>query len=423
MIEEANGLYFLVILLSIITLLMLRYVVAIRVYVKELGEAYDKVAGGDYSIQIKTSLYGDIGKAGKSFNVMTKDIKKSVESLNDRNSKLKAILKSISTGIIAVDSDENVMLMNKVAKKIFNFNIKEYEGTPIEKIVLNKTLLQSILNMVHLRERSQTQIEIDSVFYKINVGPIRLDENSKIVIGSIINIEDITERIRLENMRSDFVANVTHELKTPLTSINGFVETLKSDPEITPKNRERFLNIIEIESNRLQRLIDDVLILSFIESNSDYYETHMVDIIEPINQSIELVEDYAQSKNITIQKDIVHEELMVNANSDLLKQLVLNLIDNAINYSNDGGMIRITVTDSKHEVKLTVKDDGIGIPQEDIPRIFERFYRVDKARSKKAGGTGLGLAIVKHIVLKLKASIKVNSELDKGTEFIITLLK
>ena len=198
---------------------------------------------------------------------------------------------------------------------------------------------------------------------------------------------------------------------------------MKSDPEISQKNRERFLNIIEIESNRLQRLIDDVLILSFIESNSDYYETHMVDIIEPINQSIELVEDYAQSKNITIQKDIPHEELMVNANSDLLKQLVLNLIDNAINYSNDGGTIRIKITDSENEVKLTVKDDGIGIPQEDIPRIFERFYRVDKARSKKAGGTGLGLAIVKHIVLKLRASIKVNSELDKGTEFIITLLK
>ena len=416
-------LYFLVILLSIITLLMLRYVIAVRVYVKELGEAYDKVAKGDYSIQIKSSLHGDIGKAGKSFNLMTKDIKKSVKNLNDRNSKLKAILKSISTGIIAVDSDENVMLMNKAAKNIFDFNVKEYEGTPIEKIVLNKPLLQSILNMVHLRERSQTQIEIDSTFYKINVGPIRLDENSKIVIGSIINIEDITERIRLENMRSDFVANVTHELKTPLTSINGFVETLKSDPDISANNRERFLNIIEIESNRLQRLIDDVLILSFIENNSDYYKTHNVDIIEPINQSIELVEDYAKSKNIIIERDINQKRLMVNANSDLLKQLVLNLIDNAINYSNDGGTIRITLTEDEHEVKLTVKDDGIGIPQEDIPRIFERFYRVDKARSKKAGGTGLGLAIVKHIALKLKASIKVRSELDKGSEFIVTLLK
>lgn len=416
-------LYFLVILLSIITLLMLRYVIAVRVYVKELGEAYDKVAKGDYSIQIKSSLHGDIGKAGKSFNLMTKDIKKSVKNLNDRNSKLKAILKSISTGIIAVDSDENVMLMNKAAKNIFDFNVKEYEGTPIEKIVLNKPLLQSILNMVHLRERSQTQIEIDSTFYKINVGPIRLDENSKIVIGSIINIEDITERIRLENMRSDFVANVTHELKTPLTSINGFVETLKSDPDISANNRERFLNIIEIESNRLQRLIDDVLILSFIENNSDYYKTHNVDIIEPINQSIELVEDYAKSKNIIIERDINQKRLMVNANSDLLKQLVLNLIDNAINYSNDGGTIRITLTEDEHEVKLTVKDDGIGIPQEDISRIFERFYRVDKARSKKAGGTGLGLAIVKHIVLKLKASIKVRSELDKGSEFIVTLLK
>ncbi len=415
--------YFLVIILLIITILMLRYVVALRVYVKELGEAYDKVAGGDYSIQIKTSLYGDIGKAGKSFNLMTKDIKKSVEKLNDRNSKLKAILKSISTGIIAVDSDENVMLMNKVAKNIFDFKIKEYEGTPIEKIVINKTMLQSILNMVHLRERSQTQIEIDSTFYKINVGPIRLDENSKIVIGSIINIEDITERIRLENMRSDFVANVTHELKTPLTSIDGFVETLKSDQNITAENRERFLNIIEIESNRLQRLIDDVLILSFIENNSEHYKTQMVDIIEPINQSIELVEDYAKSKNIIIQNDIKENNIMVNANLDLLKQLVLNLLDNAINYSNDGGTIKIMLTESEYEVKLTVKDDGIGIPKEDISRIFERFYRVDKARSKKAGGTGLGLAIVKHIVLKLKASIKVNSELDKGSEFIVTLLK
>ena len=279
------------------------------------------------------------------------------------------------------------------------------------------------MDLFHKRERAHTQLHLGTVDYKINVDPIRLDDNDKIVIGAIVNIEDITERIKLETIRSDFVANVTHELKTPLTSINGFVETLKSNAGINKAMRTKFLDIIEVESNRLQRLIDDILILSFIEGNKSHYSNEPVNLADIINECINLVSETIKDKNVTIEFSPMDNAIYLKSNPDLMKQLILNLIDNAIKYSKEEGFVRLTLLEDSKKILFSVEDDGIGIPSEDIDRIFERFYRVDKARSKKVGGTGLGLAIVKHIVLNLNGNIKVHSELNKGSKFIIEFPK
>ncbi|MCU9811617.1 sensor histidine kinase [Paraclostridium sp. AKS81] len=262
----------------------------------------------------------------------------------------------------------------------------------------------------------------EDIVYNIKLDPIYLQSSNNVIIGSIINIENITERVKLENMRSDFVANVTHELKTPLTSISGFVETLRINENIDKNMRDRFLGIIETESDRLKRLIDDILLLSFIE-NKDTITSENVEVLNVFKEVYELTINSAKIKNIELKYKFDDEKIFINSNRDYIKQIFLNLIDNAIKYTPDGGFVETSVYESNEEVFIKVSDNGIGISKEDKDRVFERFYRVDKARSRDVGGTGLGLAIVKHIVKSLNGTICVKSELNIGTEFTVTIPK
>ena len=247
-----------------------------------------------------------------------------------------------------------------------------------------------------------------------------MQNTNNIIIGSIINIEDITEKVRLENMRSDFVANVSHELKTPLTSISGFVETLKINENIDVNTRNRFLGIIECESNRLKRLIDDILLLSFIEKNENIVQESIC-IYDVFIEVYDMTSYIAKSKNINISYEFSDKSIRVLGNRDHIKQVFLNLIDNAIKYTNEDKNISVKVYSQEDKIVITVEDEGVGIPLEDINRIFERFYRVDKARSREVGGTGLGLAITKHIVKSLGGIITVKSELGKGSKFTVII--
>ncbi len=248
-------------------------------------------------------------------------------------------------------------------------------------------------------------------------------QNSKnAIIGSIINIEDITEIVKLENMRRDFVANVSHELKTPLTSINGFVETLIMNEDLPVEKRNRFLAIIQKESNRLKRLIEDILLLSSIE-NKNNLVTENVLLYDVFKEIYEMVSYIANSKKIDLYYNFEDKEIVVQAYTDYLKQLLLNLIDNAIKYTPEGGKVTINQFTLNDDIVIEVIDNGVGIPKEDQSKIFQRFYRVDKARSRSVGGTGLGLAITKHIAHSLKGSISVESKLGEGSKFIVKLPK
>lgn len=240
--------------------------------------------------------------------------------------------------------------------------------------------------------------------------------------GIITVLHDITDIRRLEKMRSEFVANVSHELKTPITSLKGFAETLLDGAMYDPEIAKSFLTIIHDESERLHRLITDILHLSKIEQHQLPFHPEPLNVTGVIYETIDTIQEEINKKQLTIKLPN-QKPVIIDAEKDRLQQIILNLVANAVTYTPDKGTIEIGIVEKDDQIELTVKDTGIGISKEELPRIFERFYRVDKARSRNSGGTGLGLAIVKHLVESHHGSIQVDSEEGKGTLFTITLPK
>lgn len=225
------------------------------------------------------------------------------------------------------------------------------------------------------------------------------------------------ENQRIENLRKEFVANVTHELNTPLTSISGFVETLQDGAAEDPEIRSKFIDIIAIESSRLKRLIEDLLVLSEIENKKEA-APEKIDVKRSITDTVEIIRPIAQSRRVDLIMQI-EGPLYIKGSGDRFRQMMVNLIENAIKYSNEGGRVWIKGRKESGRIVISVKDEGIGIAEENLDRLFERFYRVDKSRSRKVGGTGLGLSIVKHIAALFGADLKVESEIGKGSEFFV----
>ncbi len=240
------------------------------------------------------------------------------------------------------------------------------------------------------------------------------------VVGAVALVEDITELRRLEQVRTDFAANVSHELKTPLTSIKGFVETLQNGAIANPETAQKFLKIIMLEADRLTRLINDSLSISKLESGADNPPRESIRLDKMAHEISEMLSILASEKDVTIRSRENAEPSYVYGNPDQMEQMLINLIENAIKYNRHGGSVNVSVFNNEKTVNLLISDTGIGIPEEHLPRLFERFYRVDKGRSRSMGGTGLGLAIVKHIASNMGAMIEVHSKFGEGTEFLIT---
>ncbi|MFR6018098.1 MAG: ATP-binding protein [Paraclostridium sordellii] len=420
-----SNIYFFIVLISIIvSIISIRYAINLRNYLKEFIAVSKKISNKEFHSKINISAKGELGQLVDNFNYMIDTIDTTIQQVEYKNLQLKSIVKSISHGILAIDINGNVLLINKEAKNIIKASyVDPIEGKNINNVIKDDKILNEISRFIGSKKTKMKQITNDKeIVYNIKLDPIYLQSSKNVIIGSIINIENVTERVRLENMRSDFVANVTHELKTPLTSISGFVETLRINENIDHKTRDRFLGIIENESDRLKRLIDDILLLSFIE-NKDTISYEKIDISNLFKEIYELTINYAKSKNIELRYKIENEDIVINSNRDYIKQIFLNLIDNAIKYTPDGGFVETSVYQNDENIFINIKDNGIGISKEDTSRVFERFYRVDKARSRDVGGTGLGLAIVKHIVKSLNGTIDIKSELNVGTEFIVSIPK
>src|SRR5699024_1667231 len=259
-----------------------------------------------------------------------------------------------------------------------------------------------------------------TVYFEVIGAPIFNERN--LLKGAVLVIYDITEFKQLEVMRKDFVANVSHELKTPVTSIRGFSETLLDGAQEDPEIREQFLQIIFKESKRIQLLIEDLLILSKIEKDEPHININEIYIDDVFAELLPVFTQRAKKENITLEIDI-KEHISLQADEDKVKQILLNVFMNAINYTPEDGTVSIMMKEVDEDVLIKISDTGIGIEKEALPRIFERFYRVDKDRSRGSGGTGLGLAIVKHIVEAHRGKIEVESELGKGTTFSIYLPK
>ena len=422
---QNDTIYFIIILVSIIiSIISIRYTLNLRNYLKEFMYVSKKISNREFHTKINISAKGELGQLVDNFNYMIDKIDKTIHEVESKNIQLKSIVKSISHGILAIDIEGNVLLINKEAKEMIKADLStKVEGRNINAVIKDKDILREISKFIGSNKSNMNQItNKDDIVYNIKLDPVYLQSSKNVIIGSIINIEDVTERVRLENMRSDFVANVTHELKTPLTSISGFVETLRINDNIDISTRNRFLGIIETESDRLKRLIDDILLLSFIE-NKEQECFEDIDIYSVFKEVYELTYTSAKVKDIDIEYNFEHENMIIKSNRDYIKQIFLNLVDNAIKYTPNGGIVTTEVRYDDNYILIKVIDNGIGISKEDKTRIFERFYRVDKARSRDVGGTGLGLAIVKHIVKSLHGTIDVESELNIGTKFIVKIPK
>lgn len=405
----------------VIAIVSARYAINVRKYLREIIDVSKRVSNNEHHARMDLGGNGELGEFAKNYNEMIKSLYNTFDELEYKNLQLRSILKSISNGILAIDIEGNILLINDEAKKMINCP-KEVmvEGRNISFAIRNELILKQIMMFMGSKVNEKTIINMeDGRFLRIKLDPVYLQNNKSIVIGSIVNIEDISERVRAENMRKDFVANVSHELKTPLTSISGFAETLKLNENIDKETRNRFLTIIDGEANRLRRLIEDILTLSFIE-NDKKEEKEAINLYSVYRRVEDMLMISARTKNISLNCD-ADETIKIAANADYVKQIILNLVDNAIKYTPENGDVNVKIFADKDDAVIKVSDTGMGIPKEDQARIFERFYRVDKARSREIGGTGLGLAITKHIAMNLGGTISVESELEKGSTFTVRI--
>lgn len=404
-------------------LLVYRITISITRPIKEIKDAAVDITQGKLDRSINIVRNDEIGELAKAIDFMADSLKDKINSIKDKNTKMEAILSSVVNGIVAVDSNKHILFINPMAQQMLNITEGDVAGKHLLQIIRNNKIDNMIRDILENKGFEENEITVNYPFEKIfrlNSNAIRYPESDKI-IGIIIIIQDITEIKKLEKMRSDFVANVSHELKTPLTSIKGFVETLKAGAIEDNETAIRFLNIIEDEADRLNRLISDILSLSVLENKKSKAICEVINTSDKIEEIVSLLQTQAACKNINLNARVEADINKLMGDPDQFKQMLINIVDNAVKYTPEGGAIEVVAYNSGNDVIISVKDNGIGIPKENISRLFERFYRVDKARSRNVGGTGLGLAIVKHIVMQFEGKIEVHSQIDKGTEFILSI--
>lgn len=352
----------------------------------------------------------------EELNSKIEKLNERLHQLEDEYSKAQAILSSMAEGVIAVDKDTKVLSINPSVEKIFGVSKDETEGKLFLEVIRNNDISEVISDV--LKNANFLSKELSLVWpvqktFQINATPI-FSENA--ISGCLVVIHDVTEIRRLEKMRSDFVANVSHELRTPLTAIKGFVETLLGGALEDKEHNRRFLEIIQEHAERLNNLINDLLDLSSVESKQLELEIEEFSLAELTQKVLSGFRGQLNKKNIEARNDLSKGEL-IKADKVRIEQVLTNLIDNAIKFNKENGIVKIYSRESTGIMEVIVEDSGVGIPQKDILRIFERFYRVDKARSRELGGTGLGLSIIKHIVELHGGSVGVESTEGLGSKF------
>lgn len=378
-------------------------------------------ARGNFARKAEIASSGEMGDLANAINVMGVELQSRMQTILDDKNKLDAIMANMNDAVIATDLQERIMLINNAAKMMFDLPTVVLNRDYLWEKIRNEKLHNLVREIIKTQAARTSEIEIPAPGKKllhVHLAPLQVEKNSQ---GVLLVFHDITELRKLENARRDFVANVSHELRTPLASIKGYVETLLENDSLRQEETQEFLHIIMVHSQRLDNLIKDILELSRLESHDLKTELAMLDILPCIEDISAQYQEHCGRKNQTLELEIPHQMTLIETNEYLLRQLLVNLLDNAIKYTAPGGRICLRVEPSNASVRFEIIDTGIGIPQEHIPRIFERFYRVDPARSREMGGTGLGLSIVKHIVLLHHGHIDVESTVNVGTKFMITI--
>ena len=391
---------------------------------EQMKHSAESIARGDWKKPLSVNSDSvEISALSNALNQMALQLEDRIKTITNQSNESEAVLSSMVEGVLAVDAAENIIRLNKAAGKLLEIKPDSAEGRPIHEVVRNSLLREFIERTLSGIENVETDLTIgnqNEIFLQAH-GAVLKDMQEK-SIGAVIVLNDVTRLRRLETVRKDFVANVSHELKTPITLIKGFVETLQQGALEKREEAERFLNIMSKQVERLNAIIEDLLSLSRLEQDSGKSAISMekTKVIQILESAIRDCESKLLKKKISIQLNCSNE-LEVFANSPLLNQAVLNLVDNALKYSEQGEKITVEAFVTGTEIVIEVQDWGCGIGSEHLPRLFERFYRIDQARSRQMGGTGLGLAIVKHIVQEHGGSVSVNSTLGKGSRFSIHL--
>jgi two-component system, OmpR family, phosphate regulon sensor histidine kinase PhoR len=380
-----------------------------------------QVAHGDFRELPLDRQRDELAELSHTLNETGARLDQTIRSLTEERNQSAAILRSMAEGVAVIGSDQRVVFCNQAFCQALAIDLSSWEKRPLVEVIRQSDLLEVIRRALAGNESVRSEVVVGAVRTKsfaVTTAPVRSDG---LVVGAVLVLHDISELRRLERARRDFVANVSHEFKTPLTAIQGFAETLLGGALEDTDNRYRFLEIIRNHAIRLSRLTDDLLKLSQIEAGKLELESRAVPIASLIEPCLETTRLRASSKSLHLESDYEADLAPIRGDLSSLQEILQNLLDNAVRYTPSGGHICVRAQSTGQEVVISVSDTGIGIPKVEQERIFERFYRADPARSREMGGTGLGLAIAKHLVEAHGGHIQVESEVSRGSTFSIFL--
>lgn len=407
-------------LLAVLASVIIGYLLGrtISVPIINLTKRAERLAAGEFEVFEVSKENDEIGRLSNSFGFMSQELKKTILEVNEEKTKIETILLNMTDGILAFDLLGNVILTNPEAQKFIgdidydNLSFDEF----FKKVDANITLGDLIY--IKTEKSPERLINYNNRYLNLNFATIETDNKPS---GVLVVMHDITNQEKLELSRREFVSNVSHELRTPLTTVKSYAETLMDESMSDKDLQNRFLSVIIKEADRMTRIVKDLLTLSKLdEAQNEAVEPDDIDLQVLLDGVIEKMYITAKKKNQEINYKPINEVPVFKSNRDKLEQVIINIVSNAIKYTSDGGKIDIISGKLYNDAFIKVIDNGIGIPKENIPRLFERFYRIDKARSRDTGGTGLGLAISKQIIENIGGTITINSEFGRGTEVIIT---
>ena len=395
----------------------------------DMATAARQLAAGDHSVRIQTRSRDEVGLLANTLNHMTDELRSKIEELSEDRAQLLAMLTSMVEGVMVLDYKGRILQVNPALERMFGVTRAETRGRQFAEVFGHPELNALVSTVLATRTGQEDEIILTPSGRCLDVEASVAGGEQDNEACAVLVFHDITELRRLENIRKDFVANVSHELRTPLTSIKGYVEALLDGGKDDPATSVRFLDIILKQSDRLNLILEDLLQLSKIESGQVQFKQEPLHLGSVVERTIAMIKPLADKKQHRLSAQIAPNLPLITGDEERLVQVLANLLDNAIKYTPEGGQITVAARRMplaqadvrRNSVELTVTDTGIGIPEQDRPRVFERFYRVDKARSRELGGTGLGLAIVRHIVEGHGGQIWVEGNMPTGSRFVVRL--
>lgn len=385
--------------------------------IQEVTKNAALMAQGNFESQIPVRSNDEIGKLTGMFNFLTRRLKETMEEISDEKEKMEAILINMADGVIALNSKGEVIHINPAARQMLLLE-KDPTGEDFKPALKSIFKIDMKDFMGEDTKAREELVNIGEVMLKSIIAPLKRESR---VIGLIMLLQDITRQFWLDNMRKEFVANVSHELRTPLTTIKSYAETLLEGALDEPSIARQFLNVVNNEAERMTRLVNDLLELSRLDNKQTRWNKKALQPADILKDVISKMIVNVKKKNLALKTTISEDLPDIFADRDKIEQVFQNILSNAIKYTPEGGEISVSLDVIEDKIRIVFSDTGIGIPKEDLPRLFERFYRVDKTRSREMGGTGLGLSIAKEIVEAHDGSISIDSELNRGTKVTILL--